>query len=104
MKTGYRYVYAKPKEIPTLAMCMHRYMLQESKTLMGVVVDDAVGQINEELRKTALRGRVVAEDRGECGVAEWLRKALSKSLTGASIVTETTHEVSFCAFSDKERN
>lgn len=94
MKTGYRYVYAKPKGNPTLAICMRRYIVQELKTLV-VVVDNAVGEVDQQLGEAALRGRIVAENRGEGGIAKRLGEALPEGLAGASIVTETIFESAF---------
>lgn len=55
---------------------------------MLVVIDYAVGKVDQELGEAALGGRVVAEHRGERRIAEWLRETLAESFAGASIVAE----------------
>lgn len=65
---------------------MHRYIVQELKTLV-VVVDNAVGEVDQELGEAALRSGIVAEDRGESGITKRLWEALAEGLAGASIVT-----------------
>ena len=52
-------------------------------------LDDVVGEVDEELGETPLGRGIVAQDRGEGGVAERIREALAQSLAGASIVTES---------------
>jgi hypothetical protein len=52
-------------------------------------VHDVIGEIDEQLCKAALRGGVVAEDRGEGRVAEGLREALAEGFAGAGVVAES---------------
>lgn len=51
-------------------------------------VDDGVGEIDEKLGQAPLSRGIVAEHRGEGGVAQGLGQALAEGLTGAGIVTE----------------
>lgn len=55
---------------------------------MGVVVDNAVGEVDQELGEAALRGSIVAEDGGESSVTKWLWETLAKGLASASVVAE----------------
>lgn len=57
---------------------------------MGVVVDNAVGEVDQELGEAALRGSIVAQDRGECSVTKRLWETLAKSLACARVVAEAT--------------
>lgn len=59
----------------------------------GAGLDDVVGEVDEELGEAPLGRGIVAQDRGEGGVAEWVREALAQSLAGASIVTESAARV-----------
>lgn len=76
---------------------MHRYILQELKTLVGVVVDNAVGQVDQQLGEAALRSSIVAEDGGESGVTKRLWETLAKSLACSSVVAEAIYESAFAA-------
>lgn len=57
-------------------------------------LSDVVGEVNEQLRQTALRGRVVAQDWGESRVAEGLREALAKCFACAGVVAESFLRIS----------
>lgn len=53
-----------------------------------ILIAHVIGEVDQKLGKTAFCGCIVAEDRGECSIAEWLRKALTESFTSASIIRE----------------
>jgi hypothetical protein len=54
-------------------------------------LDDVVGEVDEELGQAALSCGVVAQNRGEGGITERLRKALAKSLASTSIVAQARY-------------
>jgi hypothetical protein len=52
-------------------------------------VGNIIREIDEKLCKAAFRSRIVAEYRGEGGVAERFGEALAESFTSPAIVTES---------------
>ena len=54
-------------------------------------LDHVVGQVDEKLGEAALGGSVVAENGRKGCIAERLREALTKSFTGARVVTQTVN-------------
>lgn len=52
-------------------------------------VHNIVREINQELSKASLSGRIVTEDRRKGGIPQGLWEALSESFTGSGIVTQS---------------
>jgi hypothetical protein len=50
---------------------------------------NVVREIDQKLRKAALGGCIVSQNRREGSIAEGLGKALAQSLTGTSIIAQT---------------
>ena len=57
-----------------------------SKT--GSAIGDIVGEVDEELRKTALGGCIITKNRGKGGVPEWFRKTLTQGFPSSAVVTQ----------------
>jgi hypothetical protein len=51
-------------------------------------IDNVVGEVDQELSKTALGGRVVSQNRREGGVTERLWQALAERFTSAGVVAQ----------------
>ena len=62
-------------------------ILQKSEAVR-VVIDNAVGEVDQQLREATLCCGVVTKNGRECGVAKWLWEALAESFAGAGVVAE----------------
>ena len=51
-------------------------------------IGDIIGQVDEELCQAPLGGCVIAENGGEGGIAEGLRKTLTQSLAGSAVIAQ----------------
>lgn len=65
------------------SICLHRNG--------GVVVCDAVSEVDAELSQAALGCRIISENVGERRVAEGLRETLAKGITSFLVIAESIY-------------
>jgi hypothetical protein len=60
----------------------------KSVKLVVLGIRDSVTEIDQKLCKAPLGRSVITQNIGECGVTEWLRQTLTKSLSSSIVVAE----------------
>ena len=60
------------------------------KLLVASYLRDIIGKVDQELGEAALGCSVIAEDRGERGIAKGLGEALTESFTSAGVVAQAS--------------